>query len=159
MGQSRRADDVKLRRKQTPSLPIHKSVISRSAQKQRWRENYQYTSALMRERLKLFFAQLFLLISSVFTEQSQICVTNANPAMIEQGDLFCTPLTDDPAQEDLWQEYQERVELLSQQHRVIKFCTDAGFLTTVDVGQYFMTKDTENSHNLQIQWLVVSTLC
>ena len=26
---------------------------------------------------------------------------------------------------------------------MIKFCTDAGFLTTVDVGQYFMTKDTE----------------
>ena len=41
-------------------------------------ENYQYTSALLRERLKLFFAQLFQLISSVFTEQSQICVTNAN---------------------------------------------------------------------------------
>ena len=54
-----------------------------------------------------------------------------------------TPLTDDPAQEDLLQKYQERVDKLSQQNRVIKFCTDAGFLTTIDVGQYFMTKDTE----------------
>ena len=35
-----------------------------------------------------FFAQLFLLISSVFTEQSQICVKNTNPSMLEQGDLF-----------------------------------------------------------------------
>ena len=35
------------------------------------------------------------------------------------------------------------MERLSQQNRVIKFCTDAGFLTTVDVGQYFMTKETE----------------
>ena len=35
------------------------------------------------------------------------------------------------------------MERLSQQNRVIKFCTDAGFLTTVDVGQYFMAKDTE----------------
>ena len=26
---------------------------------------------------------------------------------------------------------------------MIQICTDAGFLTTVDVGQYFMTKDTE----------------
>ena len=26
---------------------------------------------------------------------------------------------------------------------MIKFCTDAGFLTTVEVGQYFRTKDTE----------------
>ena len=38
---------------------------------------------------------------------------------------------------------QERIEKLSQQDRVSKFCTDAGFLTTVEVGQYFMTKDTE----------------
>ena len=27
--------------------------------------------------------------------------------------------------------------------KLIKFCTDAGFLTVVAVGQYFMTKDTE----------------
>ena len=54
-----------------------------------------------------------------------------------------TPSTDDPAQEDLLQRYQERVEKLSQKYGVIKFCTDAGFLTTVEVGQYFMTKDTE----------------
>ena len=52
-----------------------------------------------------------------------------------------TPLTDDPPQEDLLQKYQERVERLSQQNRVIKICIDAGFLRTV--GQYFMTKDTE----------------
>ena len=69
-------------------------------------------------------------------------------------------MTDDPAQEeDLWHRYQERIEKLSQQDRVIKFCIDAGFLTTVDVGQYFMTKDTEEFHNLQSQWLVVSALC
>ena len=54
-----------------------------------------------------------------------------------------TPSTDDPAQESLLQKYQERVEKLSQQS-VIKICIDAGFLKTVEVGQYFiMTKDTE----------------
>ena len=53
-------------------------------------------------------------------------------------------LTDDPAQEeDQLQRYGERIEKLSQQDRVSKFCTDAGFLTTVEVGQYFMTEDTE----------------
>ena len=59
--------------------------------------------------------------------------------------LLTTPLfsTDDLAQEDLLQKYQERVDKLSHQNRVTKFCTDAGFLTTVDVGQYFMTKDIE----------------
>ena len=44
-------------------------------------DNYQYTSALMEIRLKLFFAQFFLLISSVSTEQSQICVKNTKLAM------------------------------------------------------------------------------
>ena len=54
------------------------------------------------------------------------------------------PLTDDPAQKEfLLQRYRERVERLSQQNRVIEICTDAGFLNTVEVGQYFMTKDTE----------------
>ena len=51
--------------------------------------------------------------------------------------------TEHPAQEDVLQKYQERVERLSQQNRVIKFCIDVGFLTPVEVGQYFMTKDTE----------------
>ena len=41
------------------------------------------------------------------------------------------PLTDDPVQvEDLLQRYQERVERLSQQDRLIKICIDGGFLTT-----------------------------
>ena len=35
------------------------------------------------------------------------------------------------------------MERLSQQNRVIKICTDAGFLKTVEVGQYFMTKHTD----------------
>ena len=51
---------------------------------------------------------------------------------------------DDPAHEEfLLQRYGERIEKLSQQDRLSKSCTDAGFLTTVEVGQYFMTKDTE----------------
>ena len=47
---------------------------------------------------------------------------------------------------------------LSQQDKLSKFCMDAGCLSVVENGQYFMTKDiTEFSHNL-IQWLVVNTL-
>ena len=54
-----------------------------------------------------------------------------------------TPSSEVPAQDDLLQNYKERVERLSQQNRVIKHCTGAGFLTTAEVAQYFMTKDTE----------------
>ena len=43
----------------------------------------------------------------------------------------------------LLQRIRERIEKLSQQDRLSKFFTDVRFLTTVEVGQYFMTKDTE----------------
>ena len=46
--------------------------------------------------------------------------------------------SDDHAQKDLLlQGYGERIEKLSQQDKLSKFVTDAGFLTTVEVGQYF----------------------
>ena len=78
-------------------------------------------------------------------EQGRVVVAGqSDPLFVPSVMKTHTLLTDDPAQEeDLLQRYQERVEKLSQQDRVIRFCTDAGFLTTVEVGQYFMTKDTE----------------
>ena len=50
---------------------------------------------------------------------------------------------DDLARKDLLlQQYGERIEKLSQQDKLSKFCVDAGFLNVVEIGQYFMTKDT-----------------
>ena len=69
----------------------------------------------------------------------------SNPLFVPSVMKTHIPLTDDPAQpeEDVLQRYRERIEKLSQQDRVSKFCTDTGFLTTVEAGKYFMTKDTE----------------
>ena len=53
------------------------------------------------------------------------------------------PSIEIPAQKKLLQKYTERVERLPQQDRLIKICTDARFLKTVEVGQYFMTKHTD----------------
>ena len=50
---------------------------------------------------------------------------------------------DDRAHKDLiLQQYGERIEKLTQQDKLCKFCMDAGFLNVVEIGQYFMTKDT-----------------
>ena len=50
---------------------------------------------------------------------------------------------DDPTNQDLLlQQDGERIENLSQQDKLSKFCMDAGFLNVVEIGQYFMTKDT-----------------
>ena len=41
-----------------------------------------------------------------------------------------------------WQQYEERIRSLSQESKVSKFCMEAGFVHVVEVGQYFITKDT-----------------
>ena len=55
------------------------------------------------------------------------------------------PLDNDiPSQQNLLlQRYEERIKLLSQENKVSKFWMDAGFVHVVEVGQYFMTKDTK----------------
>ena len=42
----------------------------------------------------------------------------------------------------LWQQHMERIESLSPESKVSRFCMEAGFMRIVEVGQYFMTKDT-----------------
>ena len=53
---------------------------------------------------------------------------------------------DDPAHQNfLFQQCEERLEKLSQQDKLSNFCMDAGFLSVVENGQYFFTKDTGDS--------------
>ena len=41
----------------------------------------------------------------------------------------------------LLQRFAERIELFSQENKVSKFRMDAGFISVVEVGQCFMTKE------------------
>ena len=51
---------------------------------------------------------------------------------------------DNPSDQNfLLRRCEERIEKLSQQDRLSKFCMDAGFLSVVEIGQHFMTKDNE----------------
>ena len=69
---------------------------------------------------------------------------HSNPLFVPTSSLMKTPTpsTDDPAQDLLLQKYKERVEKLSQQDTLSKFCMDARFVNVVEIKQYFMTKDT-----------------
>ena len=49
-----------------------------------------------------------------------------------------------------WQQYEERIKSLSQESKVSKFCMDAGFVHVVEVGQYFMTKDTGDFRQIRV---------
>ena len=55
------------------------------------------------------------------------------------------PLDNDiPSHQNLLlQRFEERIKCLSLENKVSKFCMDAGFISVVEIGQYFMTKDTE----------------
>ena len=51
---------------------------------------------------------------------------------------------DNPAYQNiLLQRYEERIKSLSQENKVSKFGMDARFISVVEIGQYFMTKDIE----------------
>ena len=87
-------------------------------------------------------------------EEYSICQTSiVRPVLAEQSDPLFAPANlwittlgfsiEIFAQENLLQKYRERVEMFSQQDRLIKICIDAGFLKTVEIGQYFMTKHTD----------------
>ena len=130
-------------------------VVTRNAPKAKEVENCQYTSVPMERRLKLFFEQLFLLIRlsiyggvlDMFAEHKSIHVRKERTCCgrtlwpIVCADKFAdekhfTLLTDDPVQEDLLQQYQERVERHSPQNRVFKFMywcriSDIGWCRTV----------------------------
>ena len=43
-----------------------------------------------------------------------------------------------------WQQYIERIESLSPESKVSRFCKEAGFMRTVEAEQYLVTKDTGN---------------
>ena len=42
----------------------------------------------------------------------------------------------------IWQQYIQQVESLSPENKVSESCKEAGFMRVVEVGQYFVTKDT-----------------
>ena len=50
---------------------------------------------------------------------------------------------EDPRNDQIiWQQYIQQVESLSPENKLSKFCKEAGFMRVVEVGQYFVTKDT-----------------
>ena len=84
--------------------------------------------------------------STCRTRTGRPVVAGQTDPLFEPADVLITtprPSVKISAQENLLQKYKERVERLPQQDRLIKICTDAGFLKTVEVGQYFMTKHTD----------------
>ena len=93
-------------------------------------------------RLKLFRTIISANQLSIYGAVSENCLKSTVAVEQEQGDLapadslIKTPALsiEIPAQENLLRKYKKRVERLPQPDPLIKICTDAGFLKTVEVG-------------------------
>ena len=95
---------------------------------------------------------LYVEIAEICEEYETLHEKSEQPVVVEQSSssIVLSAIktevlldSDDPAYKDLLlQQYEERIEKLSQQDKLSKFCMDAGFLSVVENGQYFMTKDT-----------------
>ena len=123
-------------------------------------ENCRYTMQPIWKRLRLFFRiivsanQLCLYgaVAEICEEYESLHERTGRPVVMGQSSSSLVlnvikaevPLDcDDPANQIfLLQQYEERIERLSQENKVSKLCMDAGFISVVEIGQYFMTKDT-----------------
>ena len=141
--------------------PIFRATTppSRSQPKSKGHGKLSIHFAVVQETIETF-ASLLLQTSLVFTEQSKRCVKNTNPFTEEWGDLlwwdnqvphscsvqsrqmFLSRVMTQRVRKILLQQYGERNERLPQQDKLCNFCMDAGFLSVVENGHYFMTKDT-----------------
>ena len=124
-------------------------------------ENYLYISLPMVIRLKLFFRTIISVhrlsiygavsdlceeYGSCRTKTERLVVAEQSDPHFASADLLVTtrtPSIEIHAQENLLHKHKERVETLPQPDQLLQICTHAGFLKTVEVGQYFMTKHTD----------------
>ena len=80
---------------------------------------------------------------SLHDRSGQLDVVMGQPIVLSEIKAEVLLENDDTANQNfLLQRYEERIKNFSQIDRVTKFCMDAGFISVVEVGQYFMSKDT-----------------
>ena len=108
-------------------------------------------------------------VSDLCEEYSSCRTRTGRPCVAEQSDPLFAPadlliMTDtldwsSYTRKFIAKKYKEEVEKLPRPDQVLKICIDAGFLKTVEVGQYSWQRTLKSSHNSQNQWHVVSIFC
>ena len=141
-----RKDDVRISQESRHPVFRATSPLSRGKLKSKGGGKLSIHNAADLETITTVFRTIASVNQPVFTVQSQKCVKNMNPITIER-ETRCgrkveflvvpsvsktnVPLNNDDLahNEFLLQRYGERIEKLSQQDKLSKFCMDAGFLT------------------------------
>ena len=130
------------------NLPRYEPIVQRSTQKQRTWQTLD-TLCIDLETVETIFR---IVVSanqlSLYGAVAEICeavvMGQSSSSLVLSVIKTEVPLDcDDPVNQDLLlQQYGERIEKLSQQDKLSKFCVDAGFLHVVEIGQFFRRRDT-----------------
>ena len=140
------------------NFPCYDSIVQRSTQKQlTWKLSIHY--AADQETIETIFRtivsanqlSLYGAVAEMCEEYESLHERKVRPIVMghSSSSLVLSVIKtevlldcDDPAYENfLLQQNGERIEKLSQQDKLSKFCMNPGFLSVVENGQYFMTKD------------------
>ena len=155
-----------------PICPCNNSIVQRSTQKQRtWiivdslcchtGNNWDFRIIVSAHQRSLYGA-----VAEMCEEYESFHDRSGRPDMVMGQSIVLSAIKtevsldcDDPTNQDLLlQQCGERIEKLSQQDKLSKFCMDAEFLSVVENGQYSWRKTLEISDNF-MPWLGVSTPC
>ena len=156
LGQNCRKDVVDIRRKRTPNFPCYDSLSSGQL-KSKGHGKLSIHFAADQETIETIFRiivsanqlSLYGAVAEMCEEYETLHARTERLVVMGQSIVLSAiktqvPLdSDDPANQTfLLQQYEERIEKLSRRDKLSKFFMDAGFLSVVDNGQFFMTKDT-----------------
>ena len=140
------------------NFPCYDSIVQRSTQKQRtWKLSIHSPADL--ETVETIFRiivsanqlSLYGAVAKICEEYESLHERTVRPVVMGQSSssLMLSAIktevlldSDDPACKNFLLQQEERIERLSQQDKLSKFCMDAGFLNVVENGQYFTKKDT-----------------
>ena len=143
LGQHCGANVAGICREWTSCFPCNDSIFQESSHEQRTRKNCLYTLLQIKTQLTQFIE----FILSV----NQLSVYGAVTACPADGSINCSwrsqsrnSFANESPMKDqiIWQQYIQQVESLSPENKVSKFCKEAEKKRAVEVGLYFVTKDT-----------------
>ena len=160
MGQYGGKDVIGIRRKRMSSFPCYKSIVERGRLKSKgngklsihWTADLETMETIFRIIVSANQLSLYGAVAEMCEEYETLHDRSGQPVVGGQpsSSLALSVIkTEVPLDCDdlantylLLQQCGERIEKLSQQDKLSKFCMDAGFMNVVEIGQYIMTKDT-----------------
>ena len=149
------AEDMLLKFAESGHPIFHATTpLSRGQLKSKGRGRCPYISVLIKIQLIQFIALSSLSISSVSAEVAAICGeyegqpdNTGEPVILEGqsivlGEVKAEALAREESEDSniILQKYFQQVNSFSPENRLSKFCKEAGIMSVVEVGQYFVTR-------------------